>query len=69
MALQIALRSDCFYVGSLGSQKTHEKRLNRLLELGFNREITNKIHSPIGLEIALSILAEIIKVKSSNTIN
>ena len=77
MALQIALRSDCFYIGSLGSQKTHEKRLNRLLELGFNREITNKIHSPIGLdigsikpnEIALSILAEIIKVKSSNTIN
>ena len=77
MALQIALRSDCFYIGSLGSQKTHEKRLNRLLELGFNREIANKIHSPIGLdigsikpnEIALSILAEIIKVKSSNTIN
>tara|TARA_A100001011_G_C14292475_1_gene836882 strand:+ start:1297 stop:2286 length:990 start_codon:yes stop_codon:yes gene_type:complete len=77
MALQIALRYDCFYIGSLGSKKTHEKRLNRLFELGFNRKITDRIHSPIGLdigsirpnEIALSIIAEIIKVKSSNTIN
>ncbi len=77
IALQIALEFDCFYIGSLGSKKTHEKRLSRLLELGFSRKITNRIHSPIGLdigsikpnEIALSIMAEIIKVKSSNAIN
>ena len=71
MALEIALKSDCFYIGSLGSKKTHEKRLNRLLKIGFNKIATKKIHSPIGLdigskqpnEIALSIMAEIIKVK------
>ena len=71
IALQIALKSDCFYIGCLGSKKTHEKRIARLLNMGFNKSIINRIHAPIGLdigsrkpnEIALSIIAEIIKVK------
>ena len=71
IALQIALKSDCFYIGCLGSIKTHEKRIDRLLNMGFNKSIINRIHAPIGLdigsrkpnEIALSIIAEIIKVK------
>ena len=71
IALQIALKTDCFYIGSLGSKKTHEKRVDRLLSMGFNKEIINRIHAPIGLdigskkpnEIALSIIAEILKVK------
>ena len=72
IALQIALKSDCFYIGCLGSKKTHEKRIARLLNMGFNKSIINRIHAPIGLdigsrkpnEIALSIIAEIIKVKN-----
>ena len=72
IALQIALKADCFYIGCLGSKKTHEKRIDRLLNMGFNRNIINRIHAPIGLdigskkpnEIALSIIAEIIKVKN-----
>ena len=72
IALQIALKADCFYVGCLGSKKTHAKRIDRLLNMGFNKNIINRIHAPIGLdigskkpnEIALSIIAEIIKVKN-----
>ena len=72
IALQIALKADCFYIGCLGSKKTHEKRIDRLLNMGFNKNIINRIHAPIGLdigskkpnEIALSIIAEIIKVKN-----
>ena len=72
IALQIALKADCFYIGCLGSKKTHEKRIDRLLDMGFNKNIINRIHAPIGLdigskkpnEIALSIIAEIIKVKN-----
>ena len=72
IALQIALKADCFYIGCLGSKKTHEKRIDRLLNMGFNRNTINRIHAPIGLdigskkpnEIALSIIAEIIKVKN-----
>lgn len=66
--LVAALRSDCFYVGALGSRKTHGRRLERLAEAGFNASATNRIHAPIGLdigavspaEIALAILAEIV---------
>ena len=66
--LVAALRSDCFYVGALGSRKTHGRRLERLAEAGFDATATGRIHAPIGLdigavspaEIALAILAEIV---------
>lgn len=64
-----ALRSDCFYVGALGSRKTHGRRLERLAEAGFDETAMARIHAPIGLdigavspaEIALAILAEIVQ--------
>ena len=67
--LVAALRSDCFYVGALGSRKTHGRRLERLTEAGFDTAATDRIHAPIGLdigavspaEIALAILAEIVQ--------
>lgn len=66
-ALTTALHSPCFYIGALGSKKTHAARLERLKEHGFTDEDLAKIHGPIGLaisarspaEIAISILAEI----------
>lgn len=69
-ALQVALTSEAFYIGSLGSKKTHGKRIAQLEELGFTSEVINRIHSPIGLnigsktppEIAISIMAEITQV-------
>ncbi|WP_293862690.1 XdhC family protein [uncultured Alsobacter sp.] len=65
--LRMALASDCFYVGALGSRKTHGKRVERLAEAGFTPEQIGRIKAPIGLnigaispaEIALSILGEI----------
>jgi xanthine dehydrogenase accessory factor len=69
-ALAVALASPAFYVGSLGSRKTHAKRLARLREAGIDAALFPRIHAPIGLplggrrpaEIAVSILAEIIMV-------
>lgn len=69
-ALQLALPSTLFYIGALGSRRTHEKRVQRLKEAGLGDYIA-RIHSPIGLnlggrapaEIAVSILAEIIRVR------
>jgi len=68
-ALQAALRSNCFYIGALGSRKTHGKRLERLAAAGFGEADVQRIHAPIGLdigavspaEIALAILAEIVQ--------
>ncbi|WP_186416716.1 XdhC family protein [Bosea sp. CS1GBMeth4] len=68
-ALQAALRSDCFYIGALGSRKTHGKRLERLAAAGFGEADAKRIHAPIGLdigavspaEIALAILGEIVQ--------
>ena len=67
-ALEIALNSDAFYIGALGSKKTHAARIDRMKGLGFGIDCTNRISGPIGLyigasnpaEIAISILAEII---------
>jgi xanthine dehydrogenase accessory factor len=64
----LALRSGCFYVGALGSRKTHGKRIERLLEQGAPRADLERIHAPIGIdigaqspaEIAVAILAEVI---------
>ncbi len=71
-ALHILLKSDVAYIGALGSKKTHEKRVKRLKEAGFSEEEMGKIHAPIGVniaaksarEIALSIIAELIKIKN-----
>ena len=67
-ALTLALKSPCRYIGSLGSRKTHAKRVARLKSAGFSDMDVARIHAPIGLdiaaetpgEIATSILAEII---------
>jgi xanthine dehydrogenase accessory factor len=67
-ALTAALNADCFYVGALGSRKTHAKRLDRLRAAGLAKAQLERIHAPIGLaigaqspaEIAVSILAEVV---------
>ena len=67
-ALIAALRADCFYIGALGSRKTHAKRVERMMAEGFSQEDLSRIHAPIGLdigsvspaEIAVSVLGEII---------
>lgn len=69
-ALLHALERDCFYIGALGSRKTHGKRLDRLRAQGASDEALTRIHAPIGLaigavspsEIAVSIMAEITAV-------
>ncbi|WOJ90871.1 XdhC family protein [Methylocapsa polymorpha] len=63
-----ALRADCFYIGALGSSKTHAKRLDRMRAEGFGERELGRIHAPIGLdigavspaEIAVAILGEIV---------
>ena len=66
-ALLHAFQRDCFYIGALGSRKTHGRRLERLKALGVSEAALARIHAPIGLaigavsppEIAVSILAQI----------
>ena len=69
-ALRMGLEAGAFYVGALGSNRTHAKRLERLKEMGCPDEALARIHAPIGLdigaqgpaEIALSIMAEVTAV-------
>jgi len=66
-ALLHALQRECFYIGALGSRKTHGRRIDRLKQAGIPEAAVARIHAPIGLaigavspaEIAVSILAEI----------
>src|SRR5215210_7564095 len=58
-ALTHALASDCFYIGALGSKKTHARRVARLKEQGLTDADIARIHSPIGLAIAAVSPAEI----------
>jgi xanthine dehydrogenase accessory factor len=67
-ALTRALKADCFYIGALGSRKTHARRLDRMRAEGFDEAALARIHAPIGLnigavspaEIAVAICGEII---------
>lgn len=58
-ALQTALRSPVFYIGALGSKRTHGKRVTRLIEAGFAEREVNRIDAPIGLDIGAKSPAEI----------
>lgn len=68
-ALIAALKSDAFYVGALGSKKTHAARVGRLKDAGFDDAAIARIHGPVGLdigavspaEIAISVMAQIIE--------
>ncbi|WP_376091135.1 XdhC family protein [Roseomonas sp. CCTCC AB2023176] len=70
-ALDAALRSPAFYIGALGSRRTHAKRVDRLTELGHGPDCIARIHAPVGLdigamtapEIALSIVAEVVAAR------
>ncbi|MBB3975034.1 xanthine dehydrogenase accessory factor [Rhizobium azooxidifex] len=67
--IRAALEASCFYVGALGSRKTHARRVERLLAVGVDQAAIERIRAPIGLdigaaspaEIAVAILAEVIQ--------
>ena len=67
-ALQHAIKNKFYYIGALGSKKTHANRCERLKEAGFSDKEINQIHGPIGIklggraapEIALSIIAQLV---------
>ena len=73
-ALKYALKNKFFYIGALGSKKTHEKRCSRLVESGFKKVELEKINGPIGIklggkspsEIALSIISQLVSEKYKN---
>ena len=66
-ALQVALRSDAFFIGCLGSKKTHASRLRRLAKAGFAESDLARVKGPVGLpigsrspaEFAVSVLAQV----------
>src|SRR3546814_10308717 len=58
-ALDVALKSDAFYIACLGSRRTHARRLERLRELGFGDATLARIHGPAGLSIGAVSPAEI----------
>lgn len=58
-ALKHALARDCFYIGALGSKKTHAKRVERMKQAGVSDSDIARIHAPIGLDISAVSPAEI----------
>lgn len=74
-ALAAALRSPAFYIGALGSRKTHAARIGRLKEMGFTDSELARIHGPVGLdinalspaEIAVSIVGQITQVRRAGS--
>ncbi len=70
-ALAAALRAQCFYIGALGSRRTHAQRLERLEKAGIGPALSARIHAPIGMaigalspaEIAVAVLAEVIAAR------
>lgn len=74
-ALKVALQSEAFYIGSLGSRKTHAARLERLRLAGLGDDLLSRIHGPVGLdigarsaaEIALSILAQMTQIRAGES--
>ena len=71
-ALKVILDTPVFYIGALGSRKTHAKRIERLRGYGYDDDQINRIHGPIGLnigaktpeEIALSVLAQVVQARN-----
>ena len=74
-ALRVALASPAFYIGSLGSRRTHGKRIERLTDAGLTQDALARVHAPVGLdigavsaaEIAASIVAELTSVLRART--
>ena len=72
-ALLYALKNKFYYIGALGSKRTHEKRCARLKKAGFSDEQINLIHGPIGIkiggksasEIALSIVSQLVLITNN----
>ena len=72
-ALKVILEAPVFYIGALGSRRTHGKRIQRLMDMGFNEVQIDRIQAPIGLsigaktpeEIALSVMAQIVQAQRS----
>ena len=72
-AINNALNSSAFYIGCLGSRKTHSSRIDRLKKRGFTQKEIERINGPVGLnilakkpsEIAISIIAQIIQLKNN----
>lgn len=70
-AIMAALRSEVFYIGALGSTRTHEKRIARLMSMGFSKDAIARVHGPVGLplggrqpaEIAVSIMAQVTQLR------
>jgi len=71
MALMEALKTEAFYIGAMGSERTSAARRERLPELGLSESEIARLHAPIGLqissktpaEIAISVMAEVTAVR------